>query len=208
MYHMGQLKDYLRLIRRKVNQYTATVSESPIWVLGNQKSGTTAIAALLANYAGLSVTLDIDAFHDASVVEKIYDDPSQLEGFIASNTLAFSRELIKEPGFTFLYPALEELFPSGHFVMVVRDPRDNIRSILDRLELPGDQRYLDEDHIQDISPEWKQVLDGSWMGLEGETYIDMLAARWAAAVQVYLDSSDCIELIRYEDFCDNKKKVH
>ncbi|WP_259048521.1 sulfotransferase [Salinibacter ruber] len=118
--------------------------------------------------------------------------------------LLFSRDLIKEPGFTFLYPNLKELFPNGKFVMVVRDPRENIRSILDRHKLPGHHRQLSGEQLQDISPEWKQVLYGSWMGLEGDTYIDMLAARWKAAAQVYLNHSERIELIRYEDFCAGK----
>jgi hypothetical protein len=86
----------------------------------------------------------------------------------------------------------------------MRDPRDNLRSILDRLELPGHKKCLREGDTTDIDPVWQLVLDGEWMGLGGEQYIDRLAARWARAAQIYLEYEEEFCLVRYEDFLEDK----
>jgi len=199
---------YLKIIyekaKKKILCAMRSVNESPIFVIGNQKSGTTVIAALLSKCCEISSTLDVSCMHNASVIERLYSDPSRLRRFVYENPLPFSRELIKEPGLTFLYPALTTQFPGACFVMVVRDPRGNIRSILDRHEIPGDLDSPNEAHLDGVNPAWKQVLDGSWMGLKGDTYIDMLAARWRKAAQIYLENRQQVELICYEDFCADK----
>jgi hypothetical protein len=48
------------------------------------------------------------------------------------------------------------------------------------------------------------VLDSSWMGISAENYVEMLATRWQRAAQVYLGHEKDVELIRYEDFLDDK----
>jgi len=88
--------------------------------------------------------------------------------------------------------------------MVMRDPRDNIRSILDRLELPGDEETLDPTRIEEVSEGWKRTIDGSWMGIEDGNYIVRLSERWNRAARTYLEHQNDIELIRYEDFCRAK----
>lgn len=188
----------------------AHVNEAPFFVLGNQKSGTTAIAALLAERTGLSVTLDLTTQYSALVVD-IYQGNASVDALIEPNRLEFSRDIIKDPNLTFLYPSLCQRFPDGHFIMVLRDPRDNIRSILDRLSLPGDEETLQlTHHRQSLSDydgmfqAWRIVLDSSWMGLEGETYIEMLADRWKKATEVCLQNRERIALIRYEDFLEDK----
>src|SRR5690606_12653394 len=45
---------------------------------------------------------------------------------------------------------------------------------------------------------------GSWMGLKGGTYIEMLAARWNRATDIYFEHQDSIMLVRYEDFLADK----
>jgi hypothetical protein len=186
------------------------VNRTPIFVLGNQKSGTTAIAALLAKYAGLSSTLDLTT-HYSSLIVDIHHGEASVESLISQNTLEFSRDVIKDPNLTFLYSNLRKSFPDAKFVLIVRDPRDSIRSILDRLGLPGDRTSLSTPKYKKALSEydgmydaWKIVLDGSWMGLDADHYVGMLAARWQRAATIYLEHAEDIELIRYEDFCADK----
>jgi hypothetical protein len=118
--------------------------------------------------------------------------------------LAFSKDVVKDPNLTFVYDALQERFPDAQFVMVMRDPRDNIRSILDRLDLPGDATSLDSERYDAMGEGWRLVVDGSWMGIQGENYIDSLAGRWQRAARIYLKNEDAFQLILYEDFMDGK----
>jgi len=191
-------------LKRTVRSRLSTVNEEPIIVLGNQKSGTTAIAALLAERAGLSATLDLEEM-TAEDERQMHRRDDGLAAFVASHKLEFSRDVIKEPRLTFVYPQVRDRFPKAQYVFIVRDPRENIRSILDRLGLPGDRSQLPARDSADVDPVWELVLDGRWMGLSGETYIDRLAARWNAAAQTYLDNADAFALVRYEDFLNDKE---
>lgn len=59
----------------------------------------------------------------------------------------------------FLYGPLRDRFPKAQFAMVLRDPRDNIRSICDGLSLPGDKSALDPSRYNKMTEEG----NGSWM---------------------------------------------
>jgi hypothetical protein len=45
------------------------------------------------------------------------------------------------------------------------------------------------------------------MGLEGENYIDLLAERWKRAAAIYRENRDAMDLVRFEDFLDDKVRV-
>ncbi|MFP6630529.1 MAG: sulfotransferase domain-containing protein [Myxococcota bacterium] len=184
------------------------VNARPLFVLGNQKSGTTAIAALLAEATGRSVTLDLarevwnPTFHKIPSGELAFDD------FVARNRWGFSREIVKEPNLTLFYPELVRTFPEATFLFVLRDPRDNIRSLLNRLNLPGDLDTLPEaawsTHNPLSTPGWGVVFDARWRGIPGEHYIDRLAHRWRFCVEVYQANAARMQLCRYEDFIADK----
>lgn len=194
--HVGALE-----ARRRIEAQGCKIHQSPIFVLGNQKAGTTAVAALLAKATGLDATLDLVHYNDnAPEYDKLYRRIASFKGLINANRKEFSRPIIKEPHLTFFQTQLREFFPLAKFVFVMRDPRDNIRSILNHFKLPGNQKRLTPDQWDRIDGSWKYVFDGSWLGLQGDNYIDMLAERWCAAARAYLDHADAIPLFRYEDF--------
>ena len=198
-----RLRRVYQTVDHSVREWLASVNESPIFVLGNQKSGTTAIAVLLAERAGLSVTWDLTMYHN-SLVRKLYHGTAPIDRLVERAQLPFSKDVIKDPNLTFLYESLRERFPRATFVMVIRDPRDNIRSILNRLALPGGEESLNPERIDEMPEDWQLVMDGRWMGIEGGNYVDHLSARWDRAARTYLEHQDDIELIRYEDFCQAK----
>jgi hypothetical protein len=174
--------------------------------LGNQKSGTTAIAALLARHTNSTVTLDLpDIAGPVKIKLKAGEVPFQ--SFVRRNASELSRDIIKEPNLTFFYDELRSTFPRARYLMMVRDPRQNIRSILNRLQLPGDLDGLNEKWMARVHPNWKADIEGKWLGLVGADYIEVLAARWNLSADVYLSHRDEMLLVRYEDFDAAKAAV-
>jgi hypothetical protein len=179
---------------------TAKPHPRPIFVLGNQKSGTSAIAGLLARRCGLSVSLDMLQETYFPTFHRVPGGDLSFERYRRINRWEFSHEVVKEPNLTLLYPWLREAYPDSSMVFVVRDPRDNIRSLLNRLSIPGDLERLEERHKGEMNAGWELVLDGRWLGIEGEHFVDQLAARWVYCAQVYRDHAAVMHLSRYEDF--------
>ena len=190
--------------RRKLLNPLCTPNPNPIFILGNQKSGTTAIAALLAHATKQSVTLDME---DMEGYTNLYLHQGKLtfQQFINRNRYDFSKTIIKEPWLTFYIEELKKFFPQAVYVFIVRDPRENIRSILNRLQLPGNLTDVPPDMLKSIKPGWQLVLKGDWMGLAGDNYIEVLAHRWNKAVDVYLQHKDQMFLVKYEEFVANKE---
>jgi hypothetical protein len=178
----------------------ARVHPRPIFVLGNQKSGTSAIAGLLARGCGLSVSLDMLQETYFPTFHRVPAGEQSFERYVRINRWEFSHAVVKEPNLTILYPWLAEAFPESPVVYVVRDPRDNIRSLLNAISVPGDLEKLEERHRGEMNAGWELVLDGRWLGIEGEHFIDALAARWVYCARVYRDNADSMHLCRYEDF--------
>ncbi len=180
------------------------INDRPIIVLGNQKSGTTVIAALLAQLTGTSLTLDLRRENNRPVYPYLKSGCEDFEEFINRNRIEFSKDIIKEPNLTTLYKELAASFPHGRFVYVLREPRDNIRSILNRLELPGDLSSLTDKQWKSMPLRWRYAVDCRYMGFEEENYVEMLARRWNCLADVYLQNAENFVLCTYEDFLKDK----
>jgi hypothetical protein len=195
----------LRLYHRAAS-LVSIPNPTAVFGLGNQKSGTTAIVALLARHTNSSVTLDLP---DIAGPVKIRMKTGEIsfQSFVRRNASYLSRDIIKEPNLTFFYDDLKRAFPQARYLMIVRDPRQNIRSILNRLQLPGDLDGLDEQWMAKVHPNWRADIDGKWLGLAGANYIEVLAARWNRSADVYLNHREEMLLVRYEDFNAAKAAV-
>jgi Sulfotransferase family len=195
----------LRLYHRAAS-LVSTPNPKAVMGLGNQKSGTTAIVALLARHTNSSVTLDLP---DIAGPVKIRMKTGEIsfQSFVRRNASYLSRDIIKEPNLTFFYDELKRAFPQARYLMIVRDPRQNIRSILNRLELPGNLATLDDHWMDRVHPNWKADIEGKWLGLKGRNYIEVLAARWNLSADVYLEHRADMVLLRYEDFSAAKAAV-
>ena len=187
-----------------VAEMNISVHPNPIFILGNQKSGTSAVAGLLAEATGLGVTLDFAKEIDHPRYPEVLRGELRFHDFVKHHKICFSQPIVKEPSLTLLYKDLRSYFPSSQFVYVLRDPRDNIRSILDRLHLPGDLPDLKQQPL-DIPPAWTLILNSEWLGFSEGNYVDMLAARWNLMVDVLLSNRESIRLVRYEEFVKDKR---
>ncbi len=193
--------------RARLNK-TSSIHESPIFVIGNQKSGTSAIGALLADLADKTVAIDLPDICEPTQI-KLHNHELSFPDFVERNKYDFSKEVIKEPSLTFLYEDIIKYFPNSKFVFIVRDPRDNIRSILNRVKINGDLTRIDDPDSQkklaQAPKDWERVIDSRWMGIQGENYIEWMAHRWNYAIDIYNKHKDNMLLIRYEDFVKDKE---
>ncbi len=181
------------------------VTERPIIVLGNHKGGTTVIAALLGRLSALPVSFGLKRQINRPQFDQVNSGQLPMEDFVEQNRVAFSRPIIKENQLLFLFEALHRRFPEGQFVSILRDPRDNIRSLLNRLDLPGDRECSFRE--LSVGRAWHQVIDNRWLGIDCEPYIEQLAHRWNRAADIYLANRQRMHLVQYEKFCANKLQV-
>jgi hypothetical protein len=179
------------------------INKTAVFVLGNQKSGTSAIGNLLAKYGGLTATMDILPEIRRQLIPRVAQGEASFEEVVTTYRRSFSRDVVKHPNFVLVIDHLLERFPEGRFIFVVRDPRDNIRSILDRLDLPGDADELTRSLLDSVPLAWRRIL-----GVTGESaqshYVENLCNRWNFVVDGYLRNAHQLELIRYEDFVRDK----
>lgn len=197
-------KRFLLARTRDLADLRAHLNPNPIIVLGHQKCGTSVVAALLGDISGRSVAIDLAREVDRPTFHRVHSREISLDRFIRMNRLEFSRDIVKEANLTPMYAALRQRFPRSHFAFVIRDPRDNIRSILQRLGLPGQPHQAGPNPLSRISAAWRLVLDGGWLGLTGDDYIAMLAARWQYFADIATAARPHLEILRYEDFRANK----
>lgn len=193
-----------RLIRYFQNRFTV-INQSPIFILGNQKSGTTAIAHLLSDFGGLSKTLDIPPLWQFDAY-KIMFGQIDFENFLRYQKIYFSTEIIKEPNLTFFADRLLKTFPKAKYLFIVRDPRDNIRSHLNRLNIPGNFDRLPE-HFLKTNMRKMLMSASTWGGCETENYVSALAYKWNKATDNYFLNRDRMILLKYEDFLVDKLGV-
>lgn len=200
-----------RRCREIYRHRTAEVCANPVLLGGLQKSGTTAIATLLSIATGLRYSNDpLWQAHRANPRAFLFTDLLEnrlsLAAFIRSHRAYFAAEIIKDPDFALMFDALTAQFPASPLVFIVRDPRQNIRSILNRLQLPGDLAELDRGQRRALRQDksWDAILQGRGLGITEGNYIERLAQRWNAVADRYLQRRERVHLLRYEDFVANK----
>src|SRR5690349_5108287 len=198
---LRRAKRFGRACLRFCQHRTATVFPHPVIIGGSPKSGTTAIAALLAKAVGARYSNDPFWHvmrHDAKgfLLPDILDGRLTVREFVDRYGAYFQAEIVKDPDFVFLYQPLKERFPQSKQVFIVRDPRDNIRSILNRLHIPGDLQELDprDGYIPAGSLGWQAILEGRGLGISQGNYVARLSQRWSLGVRRYLQARSSIHL--------------
>ncbi|MEQ9670968.1 sulfotransferase family protein [Coleofasciculus sp. G2-EDA-02] len=202
--------EWVNRLKNAYKHKIAPIHPSPIIILGHQKSGTTAIAALLGQISGLPFT--IDPFHhidlNAHLRQKLFKQELAFDDLVQGHKFYFSTPIIKDPNFTFLYEDVSRCFPQATFVQVMRDPRDTIRSVLNRLKLPGNLPALEGSWctpLQKMAAKgWSLMIAGNLPQVKGSNYIERLAHRWNWTIDTYNAHRDEIILLCYEDFLQDK----
>lgn len=166
-------------------------NKNTLFVFGFQKSGTSAIAGLLAKKTGKSVTIDTPYFWNP-YSSMIISGELIIADHVKKYSYPFSKRIIKEPNTTFFIPQLKEYFNLDFYIFIIRNPFDNIRSILNRLKLSGNLEDID---ILQVDKNWRGLFEESQV----KDYISVLASKWLEANNQpdIINSRSCI-LIRYE----------
>jgi len=194
-----------RVLRERLLALFSTPNEAPLLVFGNQKSGTSVIAGLLAEATGKRLITDFAGAQEPYIGELIRGDIS-IANYVRRNAWAFSAPIVKEPGLTFVAPALMTHFKESRAVMVLRNPWQNIRSILERVDVRGDADKLIPGQRR-LNRTWRSILAGSDLGLPPAHYIDILAQRWLKAAEIAETLGERAKIIRYEDFSRHKRET-
>lgn len=174
-----------------------TPNQDAIWIFGLQKSGTTAIANLLAHMSGSTVSIDPRCLW-SPYGQELASGTLPMKEHAMRFSLPFSRDIIKEPSTTLYIDRVESYFFLNKYVFIVRNPYSNIRSILNRLDLPGDKTNI---NMKDVHINWRGIFKQG-----GRNYIFDLADFWlrANSQDHYLFNDRC-RLIKYEDFKNDKE---
>ena len=197
-----------RVLIYKFKNINRITNPSPIFIIGNQKSGTSAIASILGSFSGkiTAVDLFLSGFR-SSLFTTWKSKKISTKDFINKNKVEFSAEIIKEPHLSTFFEELKTEYPHSKFVMVIRNPFDNIRSILDRLDVEGKKTKLNEKDKNKFFHSWKLLLNNEWIGGSKIHYIEVLAERWNIICDVYLKNKENIILVKYEDFIYDKSNT-
>lgn len=194
----GRTPVFLRNLGSRIDPET-------IFICGNYKTGSTAIGALLALAAGQKRILDIFWRTPGSVKIKLLKKELPLEWYVNRYRYLFSKKIVKEPDLIFYMDQLLALFPRGRYVFLLRDPRDNIRSILNTIHLPGNAEDLTEEQLNALPGSiWRLAMEGRLFGVQGENYIATQALRWNRILELYERYADQMILLKYETFRQNK----
>ncbi len=180
-----------------------SLKSTKLIVLGNQKSGTTAIASLIAQATDLSSMLDSPLLWEPNY-SKIVTNQINLSQLINSNKYYFSKNIIKEPNLTFLFDRLKGIYPAEvKYLFIIRDPRDNIRSILNRIKVSGNLDNISA-YKNKFSAHENVIFDKKIMSYQYDNYIEQLAERWVSSAKIYFANQTIFHLVKYEDFNSNK----
>lgn len=172
-----------------------------VFVLGNQKTGSTAVAELLGAWGNLNAVTDIPPLQSPHAT--LANEPGAVTSFLQHFRFYFRHDLIKENALTPATDALLSVLPRARPIYVVRHPAHNIRSILDRVGLPGTPRALDRLDLSDWG--WEPIVENRQFEGQPDDHITALAQRWSATTAIYRRHQDRVSLVRYEDFMADKE---
>ena len=195
--------------KRTFSRRKTEVNTSPVIITGNQKTGTSAIAALLAKATGTMATIDVFA-KMGRVEYDVLDKKMAFREFRDAADTYFSSSIVKEPEFIFFMDQLLELYPTSNFVYIVRSPHENIRSIMNRLSPAKNSGEVEWSHIRKAcrnAPLWELVFDSSRMPYKVGGVVETLAHRWVFAHEQLWKHSGRVVTVSYEGFKLNKVAV-
>src|SRR5690606_4992869 len=100
------------------------------------------------------------------------------------------RMLEKTPKNALRIPFLDAVFPQARFVFLYREPHQVLGSMIDGWRSGQFQTYLALPGWN--GPDWSFLLTPGWQALSGRPLEEIVAAQWAATMQVLLDDLEAL----------------
>ena len=123
------------------------------WVFGLPKSGTTVFAKAIAVKTNQSILLDTPLLWGTSMAPLTREEVVSMR---SQHPVTFSTRIVKEPNATMYPEAVLKAVPDSKHLLLVRSPTDNIRSHLDRVNIPGSATSIEG---LDIPPAYRRFFE-------------------------------------------------
>jgi hypothetical protein len=186
-------------VRSKLRNWIYTPNLNPVLVFGFPKSGTSAISALLAHRTNKSLTLDTKYLWEPYLSE-IKEGKIEFDRHIRRFSYPFSKAIIKEPNMVFITDKILPVYSNAKILVIKRDKLDNIKSILDRLKIPGNLKENPEYSV--VNRNWRSLLFS-----KDEHYVDVLNKHYKEAeIKLNMLKPQNPVFITYENFKKDKEK--
>jgi hypothetical protein len=119
------------------------------------------------------------------------------------------RFLEKTPKNSLRIRFLNKVFPDAIFVHLIRDPKDNISSIIEGWR---SGHFITYPHLPGFNNQWSYLLPPKWEALKGKPIEEVATFQWQAANQAIIDDLKHIPesrqyAVNYQDFLDNTGTV-
>lgn len=85
------------------------------------------------------------------------------------------RFLEKTPKNTLRVSFLNKVFPDAYFIYLIRDPKDNISSIIDAWR---SQRFRTYPNLPGFNGQWSLLLPPDWQSMQGKSIAEIAAFQW------------------------------
>lgn len=177
--------------------------------MGHQKSGTTAIANLLAKRTQMSYSNDPVYFsckESNKAVKLLEDESEEFVSIMRAHRGLFFREVVKDPDFSFAPCLISKMYPAAKIIFISRNPYDIVRSIYNRLDISGqiEAKKIPMSAMKNPTCQWDYIINGE-IGCSKQV-TERLAARIEETTVQYLKHNDKMILVKYEEFMSNKGK--
>ncbi|WP_170309610.1 sulfotransferase family protein [Litorilituus lipolyticus] len=103
----------------------------------------------------------------------------------------------------------KKVFPDALFIHLVRDPRDNISSIIDGW---NSGHFITYPHLPGFNNRWSYLLPDNWQSLQEKPVEQIATFQWQAANQAIVDDLQSVAdkqkfTVHYQDFLDNTADI-
>lgn len=116
------------------------------------------------------------------------------------------RMVEKTPKNALRVPFVDAVFPDARYIHLVREPREEIASMIDAW---ASGRFVTYPQLPGWDgPPWSLALTPGWRDLRGRSLAEVAVRQWATAATILLDDleridSDRVTLVRYDDLVEN-----
>jgi hypothetical protein len=119
------------------------------------------------------------------------------------------RFLEKTPKNSLRIRFLKKVFPDALFIHLIRDPKDNISSIIDGWQ---SKHFITYPNLPGFDNAWSYLLPPNWQSLQGKSIPQIASFQWASCNQTIHDEltkmpQDNYHVVNYQDFLDNTSEV-
>jgi len=119
------------------------------------------------------------------------------------------RFLEKTPKNSLRIRFLNKVFPDALFIHLVRDPKENISSIIDGW---NSKHFITYPNLPKFNNSWSYLLPPNWQSLQGKSIDHIASYQWEICNQTIHDELQKLpierrHMVHYQDFLDNTPKV-